>query len=92
MPWAPIVHDGAVTGYRAVCDHPDADTVPGLVLDPFAGSGTTGTVCRELGFNFIGLDLSYEYLRDQAQLRVHNVAPRGSWDGLPLFDTLEDEE
>lgn len=88
IPWAPVIHQGVVTGYRAVCDHPDAPTVPGTVLDPFVGSGSTGVVCKELGFNFIGLDLSYDYLRDQAQLRVHNRAPRGSWDDLPLFDTL----
>jgi site-specific DNA-methyltransferase (adenine-specific) len=31
------------------------------VLDPFAGSGTTGIACRNLNRNFIGIELSEEY-------------------------------
>jgi DNA modification methylase len=33
------------------------------VLDPFAGSGTTGIVARELGRNAVLLDISVEYAR-----------------------------
>jgi DNA modification methylase len=33
-----------------------------LILDPFAGSGTTGVVARKLARNFVGLDLSPQYL------------------------------
>jgi DNA modification methylase len=33
----------------------------GTVLDPFAGSGTTGVACKIDGFNFVGLELSEEY-------------------------------
>lgn len=41
-----------------------ASTVPGnIVLDPFCGSGTTGVVANRLGRNFIGIDLSEEYLQ-----------------------------
>lgn len=32
-----------------------------LVLDPFAGSGTTGVACRELGRRFLGYEHSPEY-------------------------------
>ena len=40
-----------------------AGTRPGgIVLDPFAGSGTTGAVCVELGRDFIGIDLNSKYL------------------------------
>lgn len=34
----------------------------GRVLDPFAGSGTTGVAAIEEGFSFIGMDMSEEYL------------------------------
>ena len=35
----------------------------GIVLDPFAGSGTTGIACKIDGFNFIGLELSEDYTK-----------------------------
>jgi len=61
-----------VTGYRPTCAHPhtEQEAQPGIVLDPFCGSGTTGLVARELGRRFIGLDVSREYLRDQAAGRA----------------------
>jgi len=34
----------------------------GTVLDPFAGSGSTGKACMREGVNFIGCELSPEYL------------------------------
>jgi len=33
----------------------------GMVLDPFAGSGTVGVVCKRLGRQFIGIELNAEY-------------------------------
>lgn len=39
-----------------------ADTDPGdLVLDPFAGSGTTGVACLRTGRRFLGIELVPEY-------------------------------
>ena len=35
----------------------------GTVLDPFAGSGTTGQVAVENGCRFVGIELSEEYIR-----------------------------
>lgn len=49
-----------------------------VVLDPFAGSGTTGEVAGRLGRDFVGIDLSLEYL-DLAYDRIDAAR-------LPLFD------
>ena len=35
----------------------------GIVLDPFMGSGTTAFVARELGRNYIGIELSKDYIK-----------------------------
>ena len=34
----------------------------GIVLDPFLGSGSTGKAAMYEGFNFIGIELTPEYL------------------------------
>lgn len=36
---------------------------PGIVLDPFAGTGTTGEVALKLGRSFIGIDLYSDYAK-----------------------------
>jgi DNA modification methylase len=48
------------------------------VLDPFAGAGTVGLVCQDLGRDFIGIDLSADYLR-MARRRIKAA-------GRPLFE------
>jgi len=35
---------------------------PGIVLDPFIGSGTTAVVAKKLGRDFIGIDVSNRYV------------------------------
>jgi DNA modification methylase len=60
-------------GWEPSCDH-DAPTVPGAVLDPFAGAGTTGMVALRHGRSFVGIELSPEYAR-QARERIINDAP-----------------
>ena len=57
-------------GWLPTCDCPPHDPAPMTILDPFAGSGTTGVVARELGHHFIGLDLSFAYLNEQARSRL----------------------
>ena len=53
------------------CPTPDAPTRPAVVLDPFAGTGTTVAVAKALGRKGIGIDLSRDYLRI-AQWRVND--------------------
>lgn len=48
-------------GWKPTCDH-QAGTVPHIVLDPFAGSGTVALVARRLGRASIGIDLKPEYI------------------------------
>lgn len=46
----------------------------GVVLDPFAGSGTTMIAATRCGFHAIGIELSEDYARI-ARLRVEEDAP-----------------
>jgi len=62
-------HTTTTTGWRPTCDH-GGEPVPGVVLDPFCGSGTVGQVCRENGRRFVGLDLSWKYLHELAYARA----------------------
>lgn len=51
-----------------------------VVLDPFVGSGTTTQVAKEMGRNFVGIDINPEYaalaasrvLEPQRRLKEHN--------------------
>lgn len=74
------------------------DPIPATILDPFAGSGTTLFVARELGRHAIGLDLSYSYLHDQASERLgldklrewhYGIDGSGDLSDLPLFKEEE---
>ena len=40
-----------------------ADTVPGIVLDCFMGSGTTALVALKLGRKYLGIELNPEYIK-----------------------------
>jgi len=42
------------------------------VLDPFMGSGTTGVACKELGRNFIGIEIEPKYF-EIAQRRINQT-------------------
>ena len=46
---------------------------PGLVLDPYIGSGTTALAARLLGFNYLGIDISKHYLH-HAKRRIEHAA------------------
>ena len=80
-----------VKEYRATCSHPHTkdEAVPGIVLDPFVGSGTTVMVARELQREGIGLDISMEYLDQQAKIRAMNLTPSNALDELPMFEFMK---
>ena len=52
-----------ITGYACACPDNTAPSTPGVVLDPFAGTGTVPMIARALGRTGIGVDLSADYLR-----------------------------
>jgi len=56
-------------GWLKPCDCDTDDTEPGIVLDPFAGAGTTLLKAKELGRRFVGVELNPDYA-DMARARV----------------------
>ena len=56
-------------GWRPGCEC-EAGFVPGIVLDPFAGSGTTLVVAKRLGFNYVGIELSEKYCCEMVRRRL----------------------
>jgi site-specific DNA-methyltransferase (adenine-specific) len=53
-----------------------------LVLDPFAGSGTTLAVAKKLKRRYLGFELSPEYAA-RVQARLDAITPGDSLDGAP---------
>jgi len=48
---------------------------PGIVLDPFMGSGTTGLVAKKLGRDFIGIEINPKYI-EMAKERINKIPDR----------------
>ena len=46
----------------------------GVVLDPFAGSGSTGKACKLEGFDFIGIEKDPDYCKI-AEARIKHAEP-----------------
>ena len=44
------------------CDY-EGEMKNGIVMDIFMGAGTTALVARKLGRNYIGIELSEEYIK-----------------------------
>ena len=56
--------------YKPTCSC-NAGFKPGIILDPFMGSGTTGIVAKNQGKDFVGIELNPKYI-DMAYERIKN--------------------
>lgn len=72
----------------------DAEPVPGVVLDPFSGAGTTGLVAQRARRSYVGVELNPEYAamsreRIATDLRIgHRPVKRGPALGSEQLDLL----
>jgi DNA modification methylase len=58
----------------------------GLVLDPFAGSGTVGVVCRKHKRRFVGIELNPDYARMARGRLGEDVVEGTETSNMSLFD------
>jgi tRNA/tmRNA/rRNA uracil-C5-methylase (TrmA/RlmC/RlmD family) len=66
--------DTRTLGWVPGCTHHESGIEPCTVLDPFAGSGTTGVVAARLGRSFVGIELNPVYA-EMARERIRNDGP-----------------
>jgi hypothetical protein len=91
----------SITGYDCACPEPTADTTPGVVLDPFGGTGTTALIAKAFGRRGISVDMSADYCRlatwrtndpDQIARAMEVDKPAKQADGqLSMLDLLDDQ-
>jgi hypothetical protein len=81
-----------ITGYICACEVGDPPmTTPGVVLDPFGGTGTTAMVAKALGRDGISVDMSGDYAR-LAQWRVNDPAQLAKVLGLAKPEVQPDDQ
>jgi len=68
----------AKVSWQPTCICDAGEPVPQVVLDPFSGSGTTGQVAHMHRREYVGLDLSMEYIGLSRERTTTDVM-------LPLF-------
>lgn len=61
---------------RQRCECADAATRPGVVLDPFIGSGTTAVVAERIGRDWVGVEVNHT-LADDALRRIEAARAAG---------------
>lgn len=81
----------AITGYACACPEPTADTRPGVILDPFGGTGTTALVAKALGRHGVSIDMSADYCR-LAQWRTNNRGQMASALQVEKPDTIHPDQ
>ena len=67
-----------IIGTKPTCTC-NAPFEPGVVLDPFAGSGTTMLVAKQLGRSAIGIEISSEYAELIKKRLIWNFDPNIEW-------------
>jgi hypothetical protein len=67
-------HPAQTKGFRPTCACGRPDSVPGVVLDPFGGAGTTALVAVRLARRYVLIELNPEYV-DMARRRLRQEAP-----------------
>jgi hypothetical protein len=65
------VVERTIVGYRPLCKC-GVGFEPGILLDPFAGAGTTCAVAKRLGRHYLGIELNPEYVK-MAEKRIRAV-------------------
>lgn len=76
---------GRIDGYTKELGYTDCGCgekfEPGVTLDPFFGSGTTGVVAKKLGRNFLGIELNPAYIT-MAEKRIAETVVQNQMEGL----------
>lgn len=64
-------------GWEPTCECGTSDVRPCVVLDPFAGSGTTLMVAKQLGRDYVGIELNEMEYRRLIERRLADAGQRG---------------
>ena len=77
----PRVRQSRTIGWQPTCDC-GAPTVPAVVLDPFAGTGTTLLVAQQRGRHGVGAELNRAYLALIRERLSQPIRPASDTDGV----------
>lgn len=69
-----LYYENQTVDWRPSCECDAGDPVSAIVLDPFMGSGTVALVAKKLNRDFLGIELSPEYV-EMAQRRLRAEMP-----------------
>lgn len=61
-PYERDTDEGEHVGWKKMCHCKTEETKPGIVFEPFTGRGTTPKTALDNGFDYIGTEISEEYL------------------------------
>jgi len=84
-------YEVTVTGYACACPDNSAPATPGVVLDPFGGTGTTALVASVLGRDAISVDMSADYCR-LAQWRTTDPKQRAKAARVEAVEPVSDDQ